>query len=561
MNRLPAKKSLLHSATGLAMAATLSACGGGGGGGGDAAQAGGNAPPPSTTLAVACSGCSAVDQNTYSGSGTGIWQASNASTVPVDFPVYIKGLSGQSVTLVLTNESGQPVAMPALRIDNAQQSSVTQLSKSLVEMAAGATHESAEISEFNRAGFARFLGERSKSQAASKSLVPDAPLASVAGYAVGDQRSINLSGGQQRTVQLQATKATGDGRTVNIWVEPTELSPRRVTGDMVQRLRDAFAGAGGIYDMLVKVGGPLWGAHALPSYLIPGSGQPIDIFFVNLNQDGTPYGLVGYFWSLNNFRSDVLAESNQSLSMYMDTETLYLDGERGFMQIISALAHEGMHMQNFYRRGVLMGSASTFDTWLEEMSAMMMEDWASNTLNPGYNAIRDMRFPSYLGYGGKGSYNCSVTDWTPMGTSCESYAVNGSFGAYLNRHFGLDFFRSVLNSTGAADSQGLLDAAIKARRPDSGIGQELRYFSAGAAGLVPLGAGIAGYSMPARSEDGFNLAAIDAAAFSGSRRLPNAVPATLQPLASFPVSRSLVQRVFEETVRVPAGATLTVVVN
>ena len=93
------------------------------------------------------------------------------------------------------------------------------------------------------------------------------------------------------------------------------------------------------------------------------------------------------------------------------------------------------------------------------------------------------------------------------------------------------------------------------------MGQELRRFSAAASALVPLGAGIAEYSLPARFDSGLSLAGIDPAAFGASRRLPTAVPAMLQPLGSFPVTRMRVQGVFEEVVRVPARTTLTVVVN
>lgn len=82
----------------------------------------------------------------------------------------------------------------------------------------------------------------------------------------------------------------------------------------------------------------------------------------------------------------------------MDSETLYLDGERGVKEIATAIAHEAMHMQNFYRRGVRLGSAYTFDTWLEEMSAQMMEDWASLRLDGSYNSVRDGRYGDYLGY-------------------------------------------------------------------------------------------------------------------------------------------------------------------
>ena len=112
------------------------------------------------------------------------------------------------------------------------------------------------------------------------------------------------------------------------------------------------------------------------------------------------------------------------------------------------------------------------------------------------------------------------------------------------------------------DSTGILDQAIKSQRPASAIGQELRRFTAASAGLIPLGAGIVQYSMPARSEDVFNLPAIDPASLgSGNRKLPQSSPSLLQALASFPVIRSNVAGTYSETVRVPPGTTLSVIVN
>ena len=165
-------------------------------------------------------------------------------------------------------------------------------------------------------------------------------------------------------------------------------------------------------------------------------------------------------------------------------------------------------------------------------------------------------------YRGAGSHNCALNAWSPMGAACESYAVNGSFGGYLNRQFGLEFFKSLLRSRSTEDSEGILNAAIQARRPGSSIGRELRQFAAASTGLVALNAGIAEYSMPARSEDGLVLVAVDPAAIDESTRgLPGAVPAYLQPLASFPVSRFRKEGSYAETVRVPPGTTLTVVIN
>lgn len=149
-----------------------------------------------------------------------------------------------------------------------------------------------------------------------------------------------------------------------------------------------------------------------------------------------------------------------------------------------------------------------------------------------------------------------------MAQECESYAVTASFGAYLNRQLGLGFYRALLYGTGIEDSARMLEAAIQAQRPDSGTGRELRRFATAAAGLVPLAAGLAEFSLPARTEEGFVLPAIDPASFgNGYRGLPRSVPPYLQALASFPVARESMQGTYSELVRVPPGTTLTVVVN
>lgn len=554
----------------LTLVLLLTACGGGGGGGpsssglaagaGAAGSAPGVKPADENQMQASCTACGALSDSAYAGSGTGIWQRANTSQAAQDIPISISGLTGQTVTLVFTNEGDSRTAMPGLVLRSSAGSKLAADKMMADTSDAPATHVDA-INTFNRSGFAKLLGEpsaASKTQGSfAKSMSPSAT------YAVNDQRQVYLYDYSQRTVQLVTRKATSDGTIVNVWVEAGESAPDRVSAALAARVQDKFADAGGIYDMLVRIGGPLWG-EPNSSMLLPGTGQPVDIFLVNFDHNNQAYGMVGYFWALNNFRKDVgeLAYSNESLSLFMDTETLYRDGETGVKQVMTALAHEGMHMQNFYRRGIKMGADYTYDTWLEEMSAMMMEDWASFNIDPSHNAIRDSRYPYYLNYKGAGSYNCSLTEWTPMGATCESYAVAGSFGGYLNRQLGLDFYKALLNSTGIKDSVEILDTAIRTARANSSIGQEMRHFTAASGALVPLGAGIANYSMPARNEGGFSLPAIDPFAFSGGlRALPQAVPAYLEALASLPVIRQNVSGTYSETVRVPAGTTLSVVIH
>jgi hypothetical protein len=68
--------------------------------------------------------------------------------------------------------------------------------------------------------------------------------------------------------------------------------------------------------------------------------------------------------------------------------------------------------------------------------------------------------------------------------------------------------------------------------------------------------------MPARSEGGFSLPAIDPSSLGRDKRsLPQAVPDWLRKTGSFPLVRPDVKGTYTETVRVPAGTTLSVVVN
>lgn len=562
----------LQALIALAVAAALTACGGGGGGdagasaapatlGGTAGDAmspavpdAGSAPAAaSSDLAPACSNCGAASPTRYAGSGVGIWQKTNTSGAAMDMNVAISGLTGQDVTLVFTNPTASDAALPAI---NTSASASVAYPQALHDNLVGepGTGAEDEIRDFNRRGWLQRLQE-ARSEAAVKGLHRSAVPQAATVYAVGATRSFYHMDKSTRTARLQRQLSTGDGTVVNVWVETAEIAEAKVSTAISDQLGTSFARAGGIYDMLKSVGGPLWGPHSYPE-LISGSGQPIDIVVLNFDRNTKPYGTVGFYWSLHQFTRSADARSNESVSMYLDSETMYLAGARGMQIARTTLAHEGMHLSNFYRRGVGMGQAYQFDTWLEEMTAMMMEDAAASAIDPAYQPLRDLRLRDYLSYG---SYNCALRTWTPYAGSCESYAVSGSFGGFLLRHLGMGFFRDLLVRK-QVGSEAVLGAAIQAVQPGSGIGPQLQSFAASAIGTLPAGAP-AGYGFPARSEGGFDIAAVDASALAHVRVLPAGSPSNLLSYANFPVARKAVNGTYAEKVRVPAGATLSVVVR
>lgn len=89
----------------------------------------------------------------------------------------------------------------------------------------------------------------------------------------------------------------------------------------------------------------------------------------------------------------------------------------------------------------------------------------------------------------------------------------------------------------------------------------MRKFSVAAASALPAAGAPAGFDFPQRVNGTFSIPAIDAETLKQFRTLPGATPTTLEGYASFPVVRKAVSGTFSEVVRVPAGSTLSVVVN
>ncbi len=87
--------------------------------------------------------------------------------------------------------------------------------------------------------------------------------------------------------------------------------------------------------MVKAVGGPVWGSHTY-SNLIGGTDRPIDIVILNFDSNGQPFGEVGYFYSRNAIKQVPIINpySNESVSLYLDAETLYLGGAEGLREML-----------------------------------------------------------------------------------------------------------------------------------------------------------------------------------------------------------------------------------
>ncbi|QET04422.1 hemagglutinin [Cupriavidus pauculus] len=562
---------LSRTAAALALALMLSACGGDDAQPtastqtveqGTAAPAVPNTPAPqpdaASTVVTACSNCAALDAHTYAGAGIGVWQHVNDTNDTLDVPVRIDGLTGQDVTLVFANTTGTAQPMPPISLTATRQpwqldrNGASVANASAASIVGRSMHDA--IGEFNRRGWVDFAGERTAQPGLYRSVQPVDP-----GH-VGDSRTWYHSDNTARTATLMRQAQVSDGTTVNLWVEADEWAPSRIGTTLADTLMNAFVPAGRIYDILTAVGGPLWGPHNYTN-LLSGNGRPIDIVILNFDRNGEPFGDVGYFFSRNAIKRTATENlyGNDSISLYLDSETLYLGGAQGVQNSTMTLAHEGMHMQNFYRRGVLHGWPAMYDSWLEEGTAMMIEDFAAEGITPGYSPLADVRYLDYVARR-EGSYNCSLVHWTPFTNTCESYSVSGSFGAFLNRQLGLGFYKTLLYNVSSPDTLAVLDAAIREAVPGSGFADQWRKFSVTAAGMM-VSPFTAGYGFPERFDGGFHLNKINPLFLQVFRTYVTTLPAAIQPYASVPILRLAVKGSFTEVVKVPPGITLSIIVQ
>lgn len=542
-----------HSKTAIALAlgAVLAGCGGGGGGGPSG---------PSSQLTATCSGtaCGAANATTYSGQGVGVWSYTNTTQAEQQIPVGLTNLGSKQVTLIYTNNGDASVPMPALTLTPPAATTATA-QKSLSAAPATVNRIPERIRNFKPRLTAADMQARQSIKPQAAAILP-----------VGSQRSWFVQPGDSRiearqaTLRRQASVPTPTGtRTINVWLEDSEYDAAKVSDAMLDTLLQRFtSGSDAVYPLITGLSGEPWGAHSYSDLIDPE--QPLDIVFVNFVPDRTPYGLLGYFWSLNNFKQDPanpdLKYSNQSLSFYMDTETLYLDPAEGMTNQISTLSHEFVHMTNFYRRSVQLSKPGTdyaFDTFLEEMSAMMGEDIVAQRVTPGFNSIANGRVPSWLSRSG---FNCDPAAWSAdTAAPCFGYDVNGSLGAYLVRQYGVGFYKQLLSNTTSTDSLQVLGNAIQqAGGPTLPVA--IQRWGANIA-LLP-GDVPSGYGWPARTEQGFTLAAINGSSLASSRVLPTTVPVNLNARGHFPFLRQPdAQGTYQEQLRVPAGSTLTAVVR
>ncbi|MDR0580060.1 MAG: hypothetical protein LBG21_05600 [Campylobacteraceae bacterium] len=501
-----------------------------------------SAPTITKTLTVGCGGnyCGSSENN-YTGSGIGIWHTKNSEALSANLDVKLYNVADKEITVIFTNEGSNSVYLPNITIDASLLKNI--YSNEFVQ-------DFNKIIHFERRVDLKELVKQDVLKNQNIELTPSKA------WSKGSQKTwlIKPFDTLEKRQATLIEQASSDGRIINFWVEDDEFQINKITETILNDIISKFSN---IYKRAVNLAGEPWGAHG-HSRLIP-SDQPLNIVLANFDKNGLPYGIVGYFWGTNNFLSKYNSNSNEALAIFVDTETIY-NNNIGILYAVSTMAHELTHAINFYQHDIL-SNGDSFDTFLEEMSAVMMEDIVDSQLDEVYSDIAD-RYIKWLA--DSSNYNHDFTNWNK---GSGSYDIAASFGAFLLRQHGIEFYKDLLKThsdssalSAKASSLNILDKTIK-KYNSKGLEDTLQKWGASIA-MMPDGKSPENFGYPKKNIDsGFYLKALDGSSYASVRKLPTSSPSILKTRGNFPFLRKASNGIYEESFIVPLNVSVSIIVK
>lgn len=482
--------------------------------------------PPKAILSVDCSGssCGAISPVNYSGKGIGLWQYTNTSTQDAIIDLDILGVSSNNqVTLVFTNGERKislntpslGTALSAEKKSN-QPFNTNRKTFQLNNQVPIFTelHSNQTVSNHNDHAH-RIIIDRN--QALKQALIKNTNNQSLnfnnqlnkkiltetvnTTPAVNSQRTWIDSYPNIPTNHVATNKHVcplPSGRNLVFWQDTTDTKLNSVN---LQNFINHSCGPSGTFARLNTLLGDFWGttnnryANVISDTV--NFKQDINIVFLN---PIVPADWAGYFYSGNNFTSTPY--SNKALVFFVNTESIAEDPNF----YMSTLIHEATHMIAFYQN-VVVRDKQWDESWLDELLAMMSEDIIVPAVT-NYNKILDLRLPRYLQSGA----NISLNNWQNANNVLENYHMGGSFGAFLNRRYGLKVYQQLIsactNTTLINDEYGCLDYII-IQNGGKGIADELAKMGASIFSRSSLSTGLTGYGFPKTYTDNYVLQGID----------------------------------------------------
>jgi hypothetical protein len=178
-------------------------------------------------------------------------------------------------------------------------------------------------------------------------------------------------------------------KTLNIWVSDDSFDSgsgcdksKCVTQTMVDQLADTFLMRGlnnDIYDWVTNIYEAEWGDDTNGYTGLITANNEITILLTDIDgDDSATGGVIGFFWSKDNFEKGSIGGSNERIMFYVDA-VMFANGEDSWdiddfwpKEMVSTLAHEFQHMINFYQKRILLDT--DIATWINEMLSETTED-------------------------------------------------------------------------------------------------------------------------------------------------------------------------------------------
>ena len=501
----------------------LISCGGGGGDIASSSTPTNYSTTSTNALPNDCSVGGTSNPSTYNGSGIGVCQYSNTTASSKVIDLAINGVSSaNTVTLLFSNGSASDQV--SLSAGNASPNINSTNAKAVLASAEPETEE-AKNKRLKEEFHNNLLNQndeiarnllKTRDQSSARSFYGDfvpQPSSPSASPAIGAAKAwietstdsvINYSTTAQKVCSLPT------GRNVVIWADSASLVGSYVSSANIASLANGLCGNDGGFDRLTTLLGDVWGAHSYRNLISDSAKQDINIVLL---KPTTRPDWAGYYYANNSFTNSQY--SNQALVFFINAYDLH----QSVNFMLSTLIHEATHMINFYQRDVARGASH--DVWLNETSAMMSEDvvaasFIKNSDGSAYNLMQIVQIPDYLASGG----NFSYTNWQFL--TGQSYAIGGSFGAYLNRNYGTAIMTGLINScpgSTAGSSYSCVEKLIRANGGSS-FSEDFARMGASVFGLFPSSNLPSGYGFPAKTTGKYSLVPIDLSA----RTAPSTTP-------------------------------------
>lgn len=260
---------------------------------------------------------------------------------------------------------------------------------------------------------------------------------------------------------LRGVRSLFNGKTLRVWVADSDwdaVSPNtngKLHPNKVNAVLDAVADTNGLslYEKVLKITGTSeWGEHNFSTVL--SSNYPyLDLVYYDINCDNILGGVVGFYFSGNNFLSSSVPHSNESLVLFVDSK-YFTQRDDATWEItdkypslsLNTIAHELQHMIHFYEKVIKNKKASS--TWFNEQLSMGIEEIISSYIQGNQNSIF---LSSSIGLGRyAATSDCSLVEWNITSSTCDliaDYSHVLSYSAFLSRNYGVNLISDLLKSS------------------------------------------------------------------------------------------------------------------